>query len=182
MSYNKNYQATADTNDRETPWDLYNLLEDEFKFVADMAATKFNTKHHTFFTEEDDSLSIEWPRGPVFLNPPYGRGLIDKFTAKAREQSDKGSTVVMLLAVSTSSIWWFKSIVMASEMTDVEIRFIKPRVKFLKDGEPILSSKGKPAGAMTPNVIVVFTHSPDRYHGYKMRVTWWDWEENMYYS
>ena len=136
MTYNKNYKPS--TNERETPWELYNLLDDEFGFVADMAATPMNTKHH--------SLAIDWPQEPVFLNPPYSTQLLRRFVAKAREEALKGCHPVLLLPVSTSSKWWFQSVVPREETLVTELRFLTPRVPFLVNGRPILNKSGKPVG------------------------------------
>lgn len=175
MSYNKNYSPSS--NERETPWELYQLLNKEFGFIADMAATKQNAKHEVFYTIEDDSLSIDWPRGPVFLNPPYSRGLLPRFVAKAREEAMKGSKPVLLLPASTSSRWWVKYVSKEDYNLCIEIRFLTPRVPFLIDGKPMLSKSGKPTGAMTPNVVVTFrpkTTEP------MLSVWWFDWINGLY--
>ena len=177
MSYNKNYSPSS--NERETPWELYNLLDAEFGFVADMAATASNTKHEVFFTEEDDSLSIDWPHDYVFLNPPYSRGLLPKFVAKAVEETIKGSKPVLLLPASTSSGWWFRDVATRVIGRNVEIRFLKPRVPFLVNGKPILSKSGKPTGAMTPNVVVALSQ-PNKYRDGEINVSWWNWKTNEY--
>ena len=36
-----------------------------------------------FFTKDDDGLKHDW-LGKIFCNPPYSRGLIDKFVVKRR--------------------------------------------------------------------------------------------------
>jgi phage N-6-adenine-methyltransferase len=176
MSYNKNYSPSS--NERETPWRLYELLNKEFCFVADMAATASNTKHKRFFTTEDDSLSIDWPRKHVFLNPPYSRGLLPKFVAKAREEAIKGSKPVLLLPASTSSGWWVKYVSKEDYNLSIEIRFLTPRVPFLINGKPMLSKSGKPTGAMTPNVIVTF--EPHTLGKPRLSVYWFDWKNGIY--
>lgn len=178
MAYNKKYISKS-TDERETPWDLYNLLDGEFGFIADMAATKLSTKHNFFYTEEDDSLSLSWPKGPVFCNPPYSRGLVWRFVKKAREEAIRGCQPVLLLPVRTSATWWFKYVIPEDYNLKIEMRFLTPRVPFLIDGEPIRSKSGKPVGAMAPNVIVCF--SPNTLEGKRMSVLWWNWKENEYY-
>ena len=51
------------------------------------------------YTVEDNGLSKEW-RGNVFMNPPYGRQIIN-WVKKAKEESDKGATVVCLVPART---------------------------------------------------------------------------------
>lgn len=56
-----------------TPPDLFDALDQRFRFVLDPAATIKNAKCATFFTKEDDGLKQDWSRfESVFLNPPYG--------------------------------------------------------------------------------------------------------------
>ena len=50
-----------------------------------------------------DGLSVEWGR-KVFVNPPYSNPL--PWVEKAIEESNKGSFVVMLLRVDTSTKWF----------------------------------------------------------------------------
>lgn len=177
MSYNKNYSPSS--NERETPWELYELLDEEFHFAADMAATASNTKHERFYTIENDSLSLDWPRRvPVFLNPPYSRGLLPRFVAKAREEAIEGSKPVLLLPASTSSGWWVKSVSKEDYNLCIEIRFLTPRVPFLIDGKPMLSKSGKPTGAMTPNVVVTF--EPNTLEKPRLSVYWFDWKKGVY--
>lgn len=176
MSYNKKYLPSS--NERETPPELYELLDEEFCFVADMAATSKNTKHEVYFNQDDDSLSIDWPRGPVFLNPPYSRGLLPRFVAKARSEGIEGSKPVLLLPASTSSGWWVKSVSKEDYNLCIEIRFLTPRVPFLIDGKPMLSKSGKPTGAMTPNVVVTF--EPNTLEKPRLSIYWFNWKEGVY--
>ena len=178
MTYNKNYKPSPASSERETPQLLFDLLDREFNFVGDMAATSENTKCLWYLTKEDDALSVDWPKGPVFCNPPYSRGLLWRFVAKAREEALKGCRPVLLIPASTSSRWWFKYVSKEDYNLSVEIRFLAPRVPFLIDGKPILSKSGKPTTAMTPNVIVTFEpNTPEKPH---LSVYWFNWKEGVY--
>jgi phage N-6-adenine-methyltransferase len=70
-----------------TPQVFWNLLDDEFNFNLDVAASAENAKCKAFLTIEDDALNVDWSMrgycGPptCWLNPPY---------SKCRE-SDAGS-------------------------------------------------------------------------------------------
>ena len=94
-------------DERGTPQELYDQLNAEFNFEIDFAASKFNAKHETFFGPggvADDALEQDWCGLTGFLNPPYS--VSGAFVKKAREEADKGATVVQLLPVRTDNKWW----------------------------------------------------------------------------
>jgi hypothetical protein len=56
-----------------------------------------------------DGLAIGWPRaddGPVFVNPPYGRGHLRSWARKCGEEAEQGSEVVLLVPCSPDTAWW----------------------------------------------------------------------------
>jgi len=132
----------------ETPQWLFDLLDQEFHFQVDAAATKENKKTHLWFgdngTEEFcNAIEHQWyhvvlDEERFFLNPPYSAGNIDKFMAKALEESLKGALVVCLVPCATDTKWWHNYAMKAQE-----IRFIKGRVRFVgydADGKQIKNS------------------------------------------
>ena len=98
----------------KTPNDLYDKLDEEFKFNFDPCPL------HAEF----DGLNVEWGESN-FINPPYSRKLKELFIRKAYEVSLKGKLCVMLLPVSTSTKIFHDVI-----YGNAEIRFLKGRVKF----------------------------------------------------
>lgn len=54
----------------ETPDDLFEKINQEFKFTRDVCASKENTKCSIFWTEEDSCLDKSWD-GVNWMNPPY---------------------------------------------------------------------------------------------------------------
>lgn len=151
---NTDLHFSSEKQDWETPWPLFNKLDEEFHFTLDVCADEANTKVWAFFTEADDALQQDWAVNDnvCWMNPPYGRG-IGKWVQKAYESAEAGATVVCLLAARTDTSWWHKYVMKADE-----VRFIKGRVKF----------EGAPAAAPFPSAIVVFrrTHElPDLVHG-----------------
>lgn len=131
-----------------TPQDLFDKLNKEFNFTLDVCASKENTKCKKYFTEEANALLKDWSNNICFMNPPYSR-IQDKFIAKAKEESDKGSIIVCLLPAGTDTkrfhkYIWNKDLHKPRER--VEIRFIKGRLKF---GNSINS-------APFPSMIVIF--------------------------
>lgn len=125
-----------------TPQRFFDRLDTEFGFTLDPCATPENAKCATFYTREDDGLSRPWP-GVVFCNPPYGREL-KRWVEKAYQESQGGSTVVVLMPSRTDAAYWHDYVMRADE-----VRLIRGRMRFV--GTP---SKGH--NAPFPSCVVVF--------------------------
>ena len=110
----------------ETPQDLFNKINDVYKFNLDCCAEDATAKVNNYFTVEDDALSKEW-NGVVWCNPPYNREQI-KFIEYARDQVDKGNakTVVCLIPSRTDTKVWHNVIFKCA----TEVTFIKGRLRF----------------------------------------------------
>lgn len=123
--------SSADASWR-TPPALYAELNREFGFALDAAATAENALAPEYLNEAQDALEIEWPtRGPVWLNPPYGRE-VGRWLEKAWLESRRGLTVVVLVMACTETRWWREFVWKADE-----VRFIQGRVRFLdRTGQP----------------------------------------------
>jgi len=145
---------SSKSSEWETPQSLYDELNKEFDFILDPCATHDNKKCALYFTKEDDGLSKCWyekilpacryygEEKAIFVNPPYGRGVTEKWVIKAwLESKQHGITVVMLLPSRTDQ-WWFREICLRYG----EVRFLPVRVKFV----------GAKSGAPFPSIVVVF--------------------------
>ena len=139
------------SNEYETPQNLFDKLNTEFKFDCDAAAHAGNCKVGKFFAKDSvwDALKTDWlSKGKVFfLNPPYGQ--IAAFMKKAYEESLNGAIIVCLIPARTDTRY-FHDYCMKSH----EIRFIKGRLKFtnLTLGDKKLTS------ATFPSCICIFNH------------------------
>jgi phage N-6-adenine-methyltransferase len=152
----------------ETPQWLFDLMDQEFHFQVDAAASPDNNK--TPISIGYDSLTINWVEwfGSVefWLNPPYSK--IAAFMKKAYDESQKGATVVCLIPARTDTRYWHDYVMKAHE-----IRFVKRRVSFYGKikvpGQPKDTPKDQIkymmgwAPAPFPSVIVIFDQS--RAHG-----------------
>jgi len=120
----------------DTPTTLKNQLHEEFgQFDLDPATRSDNPmKALSILTKENDGLSNDsnWIGKVVYLNPPYGR-IISKWIIKAIDEHEKGNAkkIVMLLPARTCTIWFHH----LYERKDVEIRFIKGRLRY-NDASP----------------------------------------------
>ncbi|MEW7159808.1 DNA N-6-adenine-methyltransferase [Acinetobacter baumannii] len=105
-----------------TPQDFFEKLDRVFNFDLDVCALPENAKCERYFTPEIDGLKQEWT-GTCWMNPPYGREIVD-WVAKAAETASKGHTVVALVPVRTDARW-FQDYCLGRE-----IHFIRGRLKF----------------------------------------------------
>ena len=144
-------------NDWETPDALFDVLDNEFGFVLDAAASEHNHKCIWYYAEggDLDTLSLDWQGLPssvaapraIWLNPPYGREIC-KWTEKACSEGLKGPVPVVALVPSrTDTVWWHRDVMKASE-----VRLIKGRLKFELDGKAV-------GTAPFPSCVVVWRHN-----------------------
>ena len=137
-----------------TPKNVFDTLNKRFgPFTLDAAATKENTLCEQYYSlkEGRDGLNKKW-RGMIFLNPPYGRGVVQQWIAKAVHEVKKEncSQVCCILPARTDTKWWHDLVVRYAS----HIIFVRGRIKFNKGIE-------KPESAPFPSVIVVFNHATD---------------------
>ena len=84
-----------------------------------------------YYTETDNGLAHPWP-GRVWLNPPFGRGVIDRFSAKLINEIEFGRCVRAIALVNVDpSTKWFQAL--AKNAT--AIGFFNRRVRFFH-GDP----------------------------------------------
>jgi site-specific DNA-methyltransferase (adenine-specific) len=146
--WNEEKAYSSRTEEWATPQNLFDQLDKEFKFTLDPCASKDNYKCKKYFTIRDDGLNQDWG-GVVFMNPPYGRQ-IKLWVKKAYQESLKGVVVVCLIPARTDTIYWHKYIFPFAK----DIRFLKGRLKFVKDGKI-----GDPAPF--PSAVVIFKGEKD---------------------
>jgi phage N-6-adenine-methyltransferase len=131
-------------DDWGTPQKLFDLLNGEFAFECDLAATEQNTKCNVYY---DDALERDWAKfKSSFLNPPYTQN--KAFIKKAYEESLKGTTIVCLVPSRTDTLWWHDYCMKANEL-----RFMKGRLYFNDEINP----------APFPSCIVVFKNHDQSY-------------------
>jgi len=139
---------TSERGDWTTPQSFYDLVDAEFGFTLDAAASPDNAKAPRFYTQADDGLTQDWT-GTVWCNPPYGRG-IDAWVRKGYEAGQQGAVVVMLIPARTDTSYWHDFVMHAAE-----VRLIRGRLVF-GIGEAR-------ANAPFPSALVVFrqgNHEP----------------------
>lgn len=125
MSDNRAYMPRSKRQDHETPWELFDMLDAEFDFTVDAAASPYNAKLENYWTEEIDGLKQNWAGHTVFINPPFAVKQLECWVIKAYEETrtNEHTKVVMVVPVKSDQDWWEYAI-------QGEIRYINKRVKF----------------------------------------------------
>lgn len=119
-------KADNSRDDWETPNELFDLINEEFYFSLDGAATRENRKALAYFGDTVDAFKMTPARERIWLNPPYGQG-INLWIELARRWYYEGNNLVaLLLPASTASEWW-QEIVREATVT----KLLSPRVPFV---------------------------------------------------
>lgn len=134
---------TSNSNEWETPQDLFDRLNRIFHFDIDVAANDENHKCEKYFTKEQDGLTQNWGGYSVWCNPPYGKE-IGKWVKKAAETVEDNETVIVMLIPSRTDTRWFHDYILNNPRAT--IHFIKGRLRF----------NGCSVNAPFPSMIVVF--------------------------
>jgi len=158
--------GTKSRDDWETPDALIDTLRREFgTFGLDPCANADNKKAENWFGPGsplfEDGLAVPWFGGSAYVNPPYGRGVVEKWVEECWFEVACGrmELVVALLPASTSAGWWHQWVMQATE-----IRLLKGRVRF----------KGAPSAATWDSVIVIWRKGQLGW----ARFSGWDWKRD----
>lgn len=150
-----------------TPLEFFRVVNQEFKFGLDAAATATDTLCERFISPEQDALVTPWDAATVWCNPPYTK--MAEFLQRGYEQSiDQGNTVVMLIPAYTDPKYWANYVMQAHE-----VRFLKGRLKF-RDGLGTATMS-----ARFPSVLVIFKYIHGLFYGKSPNQFVWDWKGNQ---
>jgi phage N-6-adenine-methyltransferase len=174
-------QHSSSRSSWKTPPPLFRALNHEFWFEVDAAACADSRLCPDYYGPDHenerrrDALSNgRWVKADgkvpsaVFVNPPYGRGLTDKWIMAAWHAS-RTAPVVALVMACTETVWWEKWAWRADE-----IRFIKRRVRFV-DPSTGATSGSAPKGSA---LIVFRPHVPICGWIQGPRVSLWGWSHH----
>lgn len=100
------------------------------------------------YTEAEDGLSVPWYR-PVYMNPPYSRGHINRWVKKFIDEGVHGDMPygLALLPARPGSRWWNRLAI-----PQITVGFWNGRIQFV----------GADEGAKFPSALVFISQSPDR--------------------
>lgn len=133
----------------ETPRGLFDWLHATNKFTIDLAASDNNHLLPKYYTEKTDALKQCWANEVGFLNNPYS--MTDKFSIKAVSELKiwNDLLITMLVPARVDTLWFHRLLPYMWKLS-----FIKGRLKFTINGQPILSKKGQPMGAPFPSILI----------------------------
>lgn len=125
-------EEMKETDERSTPIELFNELNNEFHFTLNVCATKSNTKCERYFDIEQNGLKQDWGNEICWMNPPYS-DIYTWLSQAVWESTKNNATIVAILPMDGSTQWfhrfiWDKSI--HKTRTGVQIRFPDKRYKF----------------------------------------------------
>lgn len=166
MTHPRNEDAPRTPKDEQrTPPSLFKKLDDRFHFELDAAATDQNALCPLYFTKEIDALARPWPAVPIYCNPPYSDGFVEKFLRKGYFTSLTTGLPVVFLISSDVSPKYYRICRNAAEWIAID-----GRVEFNhEDGTPI---KGSPAfGSM----VIIFDSAQRKAQDRKTIVTRMGW-------
>jgi hypothetical protein len=149
--------ALSGKADWETPKSTIKWIEQEtgIKPKIDLCATKHNRKYPKYITPEKDLFKTE-VNDDFFCNPPYVKGLVDRFVEYCYRQSflNRVDGVCLIFANTCSTKYWRKYIGNTPHdrnLRNCELYFLPERVKFEVNHKPV----GTPPFA---SVAVVWRH------------------------
>lgn len=148
-----------------TPPDLFKVVNDEFNFDLDAAASDTNHLVPNYITEQQNALVTPWEGKCVWCNPPYS--MLPEFIERAWNQHVVNhNTIVLLLPAYTDTRYWAEYCTRAHE-----IRFLKGRLRFWEDGHV-----GKDTARFS-SALVVFKWIDGKHYGKGSNEWVWDWKD-----
>lgn len=113
----------AGNQDWETPWNLFNLLDEKFNFTIDGAADALNSKCDAYISEKHNAHKVELQSEVIFCNPPYNNmdPWVDTFL---RWSTDN---IVVILCQDRTDTNWFKRLWKEAN----QVWFLHKRVNFI---------------------------------------------------
>lgn len=125
---------------------------------ASSAIAQQTVKAAKYFTRADNGLQYEWA-GRIWLNPPYSRGLLDKFVDKLLASTFEAAIV---LTDSSTETGWFSRLATRAQM----ICFSTKRIKFLR---PNGTQGGSPTRG---SAFFYFGNSPEKFREVFQQFGW----------
>lgn len=160
----------------ETPDDFFGVVNAEFRFQLDVAATRENRKCTGWIGRKENALSPKCPwiypsERRVWLNPGFSG--VGPWMKKAYEESQRypDAVVVVMARISPSAKWWRNWAMKASE-----IRLLTGSVP-KKSRVHFIPPPGVEASSNTQeNCLIIFRPNP---HNLPPRIWTWDWTKGL---
>jgi phage N-6-adenine-methyltransferase len=140
--------ALSFVDDRMTDPEVFQDLDDRFKFTVDAAATWANTLLPRFWTIEDDALAQSWAGERVWCNPPFSdiRPWVDKAWNEWLSP-DPPEVIVMLLPANRTEQAWWQDLVepdLRDRLVGFRVEFLRGRMRFIAPGDTAIKPNARP--------------------------------------
>lgn len=156
----KRKKELAESNARRNEWGTPVAIIEAARLVlgridcdpATHAAAQARVQAACYYTAADNGLGQPW-HGRVFLNPPYERGLIERFVIKLLMElaAKRATEAIVLVNAQTDTVWfqYLKPVASAECYPTGRVRF--------------LNSDGKPGMPLVGQAILYFGDQPERF-------------------
>lgn len=114
--------SSSDSVEWYTPKWVFKLLNRQFKFSLDAAASSENSLCTKFYSLKDNGLTKDWSKDVVYCNPPYD----DNPEWFKKFSSCKSKSVVALVPIRAGTKYWFDYVYPSAS----ELFIFKGRLKF----------------------------------------------------
>lgn len=143
-------------DERQTSPEVFDPLNERFRFTIDAAALPRNAKLERFWTPDTDALRQSWAGERVWCNPPYSD--IEPWVEKAhgewllskRPQWGGPELIVMLVPANrTEQGWWQRQVEphLRRRHSDFRAEFLPGRLRFIAfDADEIKPNERPPFG------------------------------------
>lgn len=124
--------ALDKVDDRRTPRELFDPLNEEFNFSLDAAASRDNKLCDAYYDRRTSGLENPWYAFNVWCNPPYSdlRPWVQKATDEIGKPGGPPVIVMLLPANRTEQSWWQDLIEPGRRAGTIEVRFLRGRLRF----------------------------------------------------
>lgn len=128
-----------------TPRKLFDDLNSVFRFTLDPCASKKSALCEKFYTKKEDGLLQSWFLNRAFVNPPYKRGILNKWVEKCALEFECYDVELVLLIPARTDTKYYHNYIFPKATA---ICFIEGRLKF-GDGK---------APAPFPSALIIYTN------------------------
>lgn len=136
-------------DDRATSPEVFDPLNDRFRFTVDVAASAHNAKLPRYYTTAENGLKQPWTGERVWCNPPYSN--IRPWVQNAWAEVERAELIVMLVPANrTEQVWWQELVEPFRDRPPfflLRVEFLKGRLRFIgHDADGIRPNERPPFG------------------------------------
>lgn len=135
-----------EVDDRATSPEVFDPLNERFRFTIDVAASAENAKCERYYSIKNDGLEQCWYGERVWCNPPYSN--IRPWVEKAWAEWPYAELIVMLLPQNrTEQAWWQELVEPRRDQLgyeDLRTEFLPGRLRFIAPGATEIRPNERP--------------------------------------